>query len=73
MLLLTEEVGELAKAIRKFSGLKIDESRAKSYPSLKHELADVLFYTLDLANTLDVSLFEAFCEKEQLNHKRTWK
>jgi NTP pyrophosphatase (non-canonical NTP hydrolase) len=72
LLLMVEEVGELAKAIRKYLGLKSDEERKKRYPALEGELADVFIYLLDLANLLEISLFRALHEKEQENEKRSW-
>ncbi len=73
LLLMVEEVGELAKALRKYVGLKSDEERKARYPTLEGELADVFIYLLDLANLLNISLFHALHEKEQENEKRTWK
>ena len=73
LLLMVEEVGELAKALRKYLGLKSDEDRKDRYPALEGELADVFIYLLDLANLLNISLFHALYEKEQENEKRSWK
>lgn len=73
LLLLTEEIGELAKSMRKHLGLKSDQKRKEHYPTLEGELADVFIYILDLANLLDVSLFHAFYQKEEENEKRSWK
>lgn len=72
LLLMVEEVGELAKAVRKYLGLKLDEGRKERYPKLEGELADVFIYLLDLANLLEISLFHALHEKEQENEKRSW-
>lgn len=72
LLLMVEEVGELAKAIRKYSGLKSDEERKERYPKLEGELADVFIYLLDLANLLEISLFHSLHQKEQENERRTW-
>jgi NTP pyrophosphatase (non-canonical NTP hydrolase) len=72
LLLMVEEVGELAKAVRKHLGLKSDEERKERYPKLEGELADVFIYLLDLANLLEISLFHALHEKEQENEKRSW-
>lgn len=72
LLLMVEEVGELAKATRKYLGLKSDEERKGRYPNLESELADVFIYLLDLANLLEISLFHALHEKEQENEKRSW-
>ena len=68
LLLLTEEVGELARAVRKRVGL----ARAGAYPpdDAAQELADVQLYLLHLANIMGVSLPEAVAAKEQLNAAR---
>jgi NTP pyrophosphatase (non-canonical NTP hydrolase) len=71
LLLLIEEIGEVAKAMRKHLGLKTDQSKKKTH-DLEGELADVFIYLLDLANSLDISLIEAFKKKEEENEKRTW-
>jgi NTP pyrophosphatase (non-canonical NTP hydrolase) len=70
-LLFTEEVGELAKAIRKTQGLYQEKARPKRV-GLEEEFADVLSYLLDLANCFQVDLETAFREKEQVNAARTW-
>jgi NTP pyrophosphatase (non-canonical NTP hydrolase) len=72
MLLMVEEVGELAKALRKYTGLKIDQAKKDKYVQLEHELADVFIYLLDLANVCKVDLFQALKEKERENNKRFW-
>ena len=71
MCALTEEVGELAKAIRKTQGLYQEKARQK-HLELEEEFADVLSYLLDLANYFQVDLETAFREKEQINANRTW-
>lgn len=70
MLLMVEEVGELAKVVRKAHGLHIDASSVQS--TAQDELADVFIYLLDLANNLGVDLEEAFRSKEAKNKQRTW-
>lgn len=72
MLILLEEVGELAKALRKYSGLKIDQDRIESYGNLSHEMADVLICLLMLANKCKINVFDALAEKEKVNKQRTW-
>jgi NTP pyrophosphatase (non-canonical NTP hydrolase) len=72
ILLMLEEFGELAKAIRKRVGLKIDQAREHEYAELREEMADILFYLLDLANTCDIDLLDAFLEKERKNAARQW-
>ena len=72
-LLFTEEIGELAKAIRKTQGLYQERARQKQKPlELEEEFADVLSYLLDLANYFQVDLERAFREKEQVNSVRIW-
>ncbi|MFL5664865.1 MAG: MazG nucleotide pyrophosphohydrolase domain-containing protein [Ktedonobacteraceae bacterium] len=70
-LLFSEEVGELAKAIRQSRGL-YDEQAKPPKVALEEEFADVLSYLLDLANCFQVDLEKAFREKEQLNQTREW-
>jgi NTP pyrophosphatase (non-canonical NTP hydrolase) len=69
-LLLAEEVGELAKAVRKESGMAID-NRSR-FGKISHEIADVLWVTAAIANLYGINLEEAFREKEAINHGRTW-
>ncbi|AHB42571.1 MazG protein [Candidatus Saccharibacteria bacterium RAAC3_TM7_1] len=68
MLLLTEEIGELARAIRKTTNLKRDEGYGDI--SLMDELADVQLYLVHLANGLNVSLAESVSQKERKNDVR---
>lgn len=72
MLLLTEELGELAKEVRKTTKIKIDKNVDRT-PNLEHEIADVLNYLLALCVAEDIDLFEAFKKKETINLKREWK
>ncbi|CAN5452125.1 MazG nucleotide pyrophosphohydrolase domain-containing protein [soil metagenome] len=70
-MLLLEEVGEFAKAIRKTSGMKTsDDSKTHS---LEEEAADILWLLVDLCNRLDIDLEKAFREKEVKNQTRIWK
>ncbi len=68
MLLLTEELGELARAIRKSEGLKRDAGYDNI--GLQDELADVQLYLVHLANGLGIDLDEAVTQKEHKNHIR---
>ena len=70
-LLFSEEVGELAKAMRKATGLYQEKAKQKQI-ELTEEFADVLSYLLDLANYFSVDLEQAFREKEQINQNRVW-
>ncbi len=70
-LLLGEEVGELFKAVRRATGMRIDpDSRADS---IEDELADVLSFIIAIANRCEVNLADAFREKEKRNGARTWR
>jgi NTP pyrophosphatase (non-canonical NTP hydrolase) len=69
--LLVEEIGELAKAIRKSNGQKIDV--ASEQFEVAEEAADVLWLLLDICNRLQIDLTEAFQQKELKNQKREWK
>ncbi len=71
LLCMTEELGELAKAIRKTSGMKID-AKSKIY-HVDEELADIQILLLHLSNILGINLEEAFWKKEEINSKRVWK
>lgn len=71
-LLFTEEVGELAKAIRKETGFKV-EKKPDNHDNLREEFADVLNYLMELANRFDVNLAEVYFEKHKINQTRQWK
>jgi len=72
-LLLSEEVGELAKAIRNREGIYLQSGRDVPPDELEKEMADVLSYLLHLANHFGIDLAEAFAKKERLNADRAWK
>lgn len=70
LVLLVEEAGELAKAIREISGIKFSESTKRT--NIEEELADVQIVLLGLASMLKVDIFDAVVAKEQKNSKRNW-
>ena len=73
ILLLVEEVGELAKAIRKNeSDLGIDKTKEYNYSSIESEIADVFIVLLSICDILNIDLFKAFLDKEEENIKRIW-
>lgn len=73
ILLLVEEVGELAKAIRKNENkLGIDKTKEYNYSSVESEIADVFIVLLSLCDILDINLLKVFLDKEKENMKRTW-
>lgn len=71
MLFLTEEVGEVAKEIRKQAGT-YGYKKPETTDDLASELVDVLNYLLDLANTYGIDLAEAFRKNWRKNIVRTW-
>lgn len=64
---LSEEVGELAQAIRKNS-TPADQHSFKG--SVEEELCDVIYYTLALANVYNIDLEAWIPVKEQLNDEK---
>lgn len=74
MLILVEEVGELAKAIRKeATDIRIDEEKINNYDTIENEVADVCFVLNMLCNQLNVNILSSIKNKEEKNIKRTWK
>lgn len=70
-LLFTEEVGELAKAIRQRRSL-FDQNKKTTEDNVAEELADVFSYLLDLSQRLGVDLEQAYRAKEDVNRAREW-
>ena len=73
MLLLTEEIGELAKEIRKATNMKIDSKIKGNKTDVKGEIADIFIYILCMCRVMNINLVEAFKEKEERNLRRSWK
>lgn len=74
LLLLTEEVGELAKAVRKnSSGASVDPEKIENYDSVESEISDVLIVLISVANILNIDVFKSLKQKEQININRKWK
>ncbi len=84
-ILLTEEMGEVASELVKIWGetkqlVGDGRSTAEAHqialerhrPRLRGELADLLAYTLKLANYAGIDLEKAYREKMQTNASRTW-
>lgn len=73
MLLLLEEVGELAKAIRRnATDIAIDKKKINHYDTVEEEVADVFYMLLCVCNDLDIDLYSCIKEKEAKNIKRIW-
>ncbi len=74
MLLLLEEVGELAKSIRKnATDMSIDNNKANHYDTIESEVADVFIVLCSVCNKLDIDLYKSLKDKEQENIMRIWK
>ncbi len=70
-MLLVEELGEVAKAMRPLHGIKVADDSTLS--DISHELADVLLLLMSLSNKLDINLWDAVIAKERKNRTRIWK
>jgi len=64
---LTEEVGELAKVIRKDKRLANSETIKDT---IEEELYDVLYYVICLANMYEIDLTQCAILKEKLNSEK---
>ncbi|HSX42684.1 MAG TPA: MazG nucleotide pyrophosphohydrolase domain-containing protein [Candidatus Saccharimonadales bacterium] len=71
MLLLTEEVGELAKGVRNLAKVKFADDAKRTEAA--EEVGDVFIVLVDVCNKLGIDLYEAYCDKEMKNRKRVWK
>ncbi|WP_338766114.1 MazG nucleotide pyrophosphohydrolase domain-containing protein [Bernardetia sp. ABR2-2B] len=77
-LLFSEEVGEVAKAIRNHTNLHTQKSQnseekyQKTKVELASELADVLNYLLDISNHFEIDLAQSFKDKNTENENREW-
>lgn len=71
LLLLTEEVGELVKAVRQHTGNVRSDANSKSH-GVEHEAADVVWMLVCVCNSLGIDLESSIREKEEHNKKRTW-
>lgn len=73
MCLLTEEMGELAKEVRKTDkNLMIDIN--KDYSSnLENEITDVFICLMGMYELIDMDIVQGLKNKEEINFKREWK
>lgn len=70
-IMLTEEVGELAKSLRPLRGVTIADDSQKREAG--HEAADVFWMLMCVCNKLDIDLEAAFRSKEEKNATRVWR
>lgn len=74
MLLLTEEIGELAKSIRKTSkNMYTDINKQYNYDTIESEVADCFYVLLSIASYLNIDVFQSLKDKEKENINRVWK
>ncbi|MDX2284450.1 MAG: MazG nucleotide pyrophosphohydrolase domain-containing protein [Bacteroidia bacterium] len=71
-LLFSEEIGELAKAMRHRMKVYVESGKTQDNWALEQEFSDVFSYLLELANQFGVDLEAAFIRKEALNAARQW-
>lgn len=64
---LAEEVGELARAMRK-DLRPVSDGQVKN--TVEEELWDVIYYALAIANTYGIELEAVIPEKEKLNNEK---
>ena len=73
MLILLEETGELAKAIRKScTNMSVDVDKMQNYNKVESEAADVFIVLIAICNKMGINLFDALLEKEKVNCERNW-
>jgi NTP pyrophosphatase (non-canonical NTP hydrolase) len=70
-MLFLEEAGEMAKAARKFDGMRMGTHSAEQH--LDEEIKDVFILLLKICDQCGVDLEKAFRDKEEINKRRTWK
>lgn len=70
LVMLMEEVGELAKSVRKQAGMKFTISTKQT--DIEEELADVQIILLGMASLMKIDMRKAVAEKETKNRERTW-
>ena len=74
MLLLTEEIGELAKALRKTqTNMGTDVDKQYNYGTVESEISDCFYVLNGICNRLNIDLFTCLKEKEKENIHRVWK
>lgn len=71
IMMLAEELGEVAKEVRKHTG-KLGYNKPESTESLALEIVDVLNWLVDLANNNQIDLEAAFRQKWQKTDSRSW-
>lgn len=73
MCLLTEEVGELAKEIRKSDDNLTVDVQGNYSSNLENEITDVFICLMGMCELIDMDIVQGLKNKEELNFKREWK
>lgn len=71
VMILMEESGELAKALRIFNGMRVHDKTARH--NLSDEFGDVLYLLMALANRCNINLAEALITKIAKDEKKIYK
>jgi NTP pyrophosphatase (non-canonical NTP hydrolase) len=72
LLLLVEEIGELAKACRKISGMNVD-TKKKNFSTVGEELTDCINMLFAVGIKLGLDIEKEFLEKEKIVDKRFYR
>jgi NTP pyrophosphatase (non-canonical NTP hydrolase) len=67
---LSVEASELLEPFQWLNSGTKEELGAAKLNAVRHEMADVLVYLVQLADQLDVDLYDALIEKMELNRKK---
>lgn len=73
MCLLTEEMGELGKEVRKTDNNLLIDVNKKYSSNLENEITDVFICLMGMCELLDMDIVEGLKNKEEMNFKREWK
>lgn len=70
-LFLMSEVGEMSKELLKLQWAN-EEEKKDIKTALSHELFDIIWNTVEIANRHEIDLTQAFSEKMKINAGRSW-
>lgn len=73
MCLLTEEMGELAKEVRKTQKNLLVDINKEYNSNLENEITDVFICLMGMCELLDMDIVQGLKNKEEMNLKREWK
>lgn len=73
LILLMEEVGELAKACRKVSGMHVNTNSSNNQQTVGQEICDVINMVFAIGIELGIDIEKEFLAKEEKNDQRIYK